>query len=123
MPVSRNAHHCQFWDTPLVRTKSVTRFGVSVEKVVATIEVPISHHGAERPDAKNSAVPLLALRAKKSAGAKAAARQITITTQSIEASCIEWGPFRCRNSSGSVALQARVGENGEVKPTSIEVES
>jgi hypothetical protein len=38
-----------------------------VEKVVATIEVPISHHGAERPEAKNSSVPLLALRAKKTA--------------------------------------------------------
>jgi hypothetical protein len=61
---------------------------VSVEKVVATIEVPISHHGAERPDAKNSAVPVLARRAKKRAGAKAAVRQITITIQSIVSSCM-----------------------------------
>jgi len=76
------------YDTPPVRTKSVTRFGVSVEKVVATIEVPISHHGAERPEAKNSAVPVLARRAKKSAGAKAAVRQIAITIQSIVASCM-----------------------------------
>ena len=29
---------------------------MSVEKVVATIEPPISHHGAARPDVKNSVV-------------------------------------------------------------------
>ncbi len=63
MPVSRKAHHAQFCDTPWVRTKSVTRLGVSVEKVVATIEVPISHHGADRPEAKNSEMPLDARRA------------------------------------------------------------
>jgi hypothetical protein len=54
--------------------------------VVATIEVPISHHGAERPEAKNSLVPFPARRAKKSAGANAAARQMAITIQSIPAS-------------------------------------
>jgi hypothetical protein len=32
----------------------VTRFGVSVEKVVATIENPSSHHGMFRPERKNS---------------------------------------------------------------------
>jgi hypothetical protein len=37
---------------------SVTRLGVSLEKVVATIERPASHHGTERPEAKNSAVLL-----------------------------------------------------------------
>jgi hypothetical protein len=44
------------YDTPCDRTKSVTRFGVSVLNVVATIDVPTSHHGADWPDAKNSAV-------------------------------------------------------------------
>ena len=44
-PVKRKAHHTQFPETPLLRTISVTRFGVSVEKVVATIENPNSHHG------------------------------------------------------------------------------
>jgi hypothetical protein len=34
----------------------VTRFGVSVENVVATMLTPTSHHGALRPDVKNSAV-------------------------------------------------------------------
>ena len=33
---------------------SVTRFGVSVEKVVATMETPRSHQGMLRPAAKNS---------------------------------------------------------------------
>lgn len=32
------------------------RFGVSAENVVATIDAPTSHHGADRPDVKNSAV-------------------------------------------------------------------
>ena len=41
---------------PPSRTRLVTRFGVSVLNVVATIETPISHQGAARPDAKNSAV-------------------------------------------------------------------
>jgi len=31
-------------------------WGVSVLNVVATIEMPISHHGAARPEVKNSAV-------------------------------------------------------------------
>ncbi|VXB44869.1 conserved hypothetical protein [Maribacter litoralis] len=47
-------HHTQFPETPLVRTISVTKLGVSVENVVATIERPNSHHGIVRPDRKNS---------------------------------------------------------------------
>jgi len=38
MPVSRNDHHAQLLATPFSRTRFVTRFGVSVLKVVATIE-------------------------------------------------------------------------------------
>ncbi len=64
MPVIRKAHHSQFWLTPPVRTRSVTRFGVSVEKVVATIEVPRSHQGIDRPPRKNSPVSRPARRAK-----------------------------------------------------------
>jgi len=52
MPVMRKAHHSQFRLTPPFRTMSVTRFGVSVEKVVATIEVPSNHHGSLRPERK-----------------------------------------------------------------------
>ena len=53
MPVNRKAHQTQFPETPLVLTISVTRLGVSVEKVVATIEVPSNHHGRLRPERKN----------------------------------------------------------------------
>ena len=60
MPVRRNAHHAQLFATPPTRTKFVTRFGVSVLNVVATIETPTSHQGAARPDVKNSVVLELA---------------------------------------------------------------
>jgi hypothetical protein len=53
IPVIRNAHQIQFPETPLVLTISATRFGVSVENVVATMDVPSSHHGMLRPDRKN----------------------------------------------------------------------
>jgi hypothetical protein len=65
MPVIRNAHHSQFVLTPPVRTRSVTRFGVSAEKVVATIEVPSSHHGAVRPERKYCSRLRPARRAKR----------------------------------------------------------
>src|SRR3954469_15166268 len=83
MPVSTNAHHCQLPATPCVRTKLVTRFGVSLENVVATIESPASHHGTERPEAKNSEVFLLERRAKKSAGRKQTKIEATTMTQSM----------------------------------------
>src|SRR3989304_4418695 len=54
MPVSRNDHQAQLLATPFSRTRLVTRLGVSVLKVVATIETPISHPGAERPEGENS---------------------------------------------------------------------
>ena len=56
IPVSTKAHHCQLPATPNLRTCSVTQFGVSDEKVVATIESPASHHGTDWPEAKNSEV-------------------------------------------------------------------
>ena len=87
---------------------------MSVEKVVATIEVPISHHGAERPEAKNSAVPVLARRAKKTAGAKAAKRQMAITTQSIAASCMKWSPFPCQDLSRSMVPTVREDEEDQI---------
>src|SRR3954462_12523344 len=68
MPVRRNAHHTQLFATPCSRTRFVTRFGVSVLKVVATIETPTSHHGAARPEVKNSVVLEPARFAKKIAG-------------------------------------------------------
>ena len=65
----------------------VTRFGVSVLKVVATIETPTSHHGAARPDVKNSAVLELARRASQSAGANDTAIESATMIQSREVSC------------------------------------
>ena len=53
-PVIRKAHQTQFPETPLFRTISVTKLGVSVEKVVATIDTPNNHQGIFRPERKNS---------------------------------------------------------------------
>jgi hypothetical protein len=49
---------------------SVTRLGVSLLKVVATMDKPASHHGTDRPDAKNSDVFLPARLPKNNAGEK-----------------------------------------------------
>src|SRR5919106_1476984 len=68
MPVSRKAHQSQLFATPRSRTKFVTRLGVSVLNVVATIDTPTSHHGAARPEVKNSAVLVPARLARRSAG-------------------------------------------------------
>ena len=87
MPVSRNAHHAQLPATPPSRTMFVTRFGVSVLKVVATIETPTSHQGAARPDVKNSAVLEPARRASQSAGANDTATETTTMSQSRRVSC------------------------------------
>ena len=86
MPVSRNAHHTQLAATPPSRTRLVTRFGVSVLNVVATIETPISHHGAARPDVKNSAVLLPARRARSNAGTNEMAIESATMSQSSEVS-------------------------------------
>src|SRR6201746_2558149 len=69
-PVSTNAHHCQLPATPYCRTCCVTQFGVSLLKVVATIDKPASHHGTDRPDAKNSEVLFPARLPKNRAGTK-----------------------------------------------------
>jgi len=68
---------------------SVTRFGVSLLNVVATIDSPASHHGTERPEAKNSEVFFDDLFPKKSAGAKQTATAINAIIQSSAVSRIE----------------------------------
>ena len=55
-PVKRKTHQTQFPETPLVLTMSVTKFGVSVENVVATIDKPRSHQGIVLPERKYSVV-------------------------------------------------------------------
>src|SRR6185503_4693950 len=66
----------------------VTRFGVSVLKVVATIDTPMSHHGAARPEVKNSAVLRPARRASTTAGANEIAIETTTIVQSSVVGCI-----------------------------------
>src|SRR6185295_15255717 len=88
MPVRRKDHQSQLSDTPLSRTMFVTRLGVSVENVVATIETPTSHQGAERPDVKNSTVLEPARRAKKRAGRKETTIESATMSQSIVVSDI-----------------------------------
>jgi hypothetical protein len=53
-----------------------------VLKVVATMEVPMSHQGAERPDVKNSLVLLPARRIRRSAGRKERRRERRTMAQS-----------------------------------------
>src|SRR5919108_825848 len=81
-PVSTNAHHCQLPATPYWRTCCVTQFGVSLLKVVATIDRPASHQGTDRPEAKNSEVFLPARRPKNSPGTKQTSTHRTATIQS-----------------------------------------
>src|SRR5215470_16677734 len=88
MPVSTKAHQHQFPATPCRRTMSVTRLGVSLLNVVATIESPASHQGTERPDAKNSDVLFPARRPKKSAGAKQISSEAATISQSTACKCI-----------------------------------
>jgi hypothetical protein len=66
----------------------VTRFGVSVLKVVATIDTPINHHGADRPEVKNSAVLEPARLASRTAGKNEIAIDKTTMTQSRVVTCI-----------------------------------
>src|SRR5205085_11923089 len=83
IPVRRNAHHAQLLATPPTRTKLVTKFGVSVLKVVATIDTPMSHHGAARPEVKNSAVLRPARLISMIAGAKEMAIETRTMSQSM----------------------------------------
>ena len=87
--MSRNDHQTQFSATPPSRTRFVTRFGVSVEKVVATSEMPISHHGACRPAAKNSVMFLPARRASTIAGTKLTPNEATTMIQSSVVRCMQ----------------------------------
>ena len=54
MPLITKFHQSQLPATPLVATSAVTTSGVSAAKVVATMAVPASHHGACRPERKYS---------------------------------------------------------------------
>ena len=70
-----------------------TRFGVSLENVVATSEMPASHHGTERPDAKNSEVFLLDRLPKANAGTKEIKMHASAMTQSIGWTTMHLGAY------------------------------
>src|SRR5690606_29972540 len=88
MPVSRNAHQAQLPATPCWRTMSVTRLGVSAEKVVATIDTPSSHQGMERPPRKNSELDDPDFREAQRPIMRVTAKKSRMTIQSTRASCI-----------------------------------
>ena len=54
IPLITNDHQSQFPAMPYFTVSPVTTSGVSAAKVVATIEVPASHHGIARPERKYS---------------------------------------------------------------------
>ena len=53
----RNDHQAQFPASPSSRINCVKRFAELVEVIAATIEMPMSHHGIERPEWKKSDAP------------------------------------------------------------------
>src|SRR5213078_2658196 len=101
MPVTAKAHHTQFWLTPPLRTRSVTRFGVSVENVVATSDTPSSHHDNRRPDRKNSARPEPARRITASPTARQRRPYSASTTQSQPFSRMRVARIRPSGSRGT----------------------
>ena len=52
MPENAPFHQSQLPATPYFATSPATTSGVSAAKVVATIEVPASHQGSDRPETK-----------------------------------------------------------------------
>ena len=54
MPLITMHHQSQLPAIPYLTVSPVTTSGVSAANVVATIEVPASHHGTARPDRKYS---------------------------------------------------------------------
>src|SRR6478672_3397318 len=84
---------------------SVTRFGVSALKVVATIDSPASHHGTARPEAKNSEVLRPARSAKNSAGPK----QISSEARTMSQSSVE----RCMGEAESMRSLPHLEREGD----------
>jgi len=76
-------HQNQLPAIPVVRTIPVTASGVSAANVVATIDVPASHHGRLRPESRKSAMLLPALRASSTPIPNATTQYATTMTQSM----------------------------------------
>ncbi|GAB4342978.1 MAG: hypothetical protein Kow0099_20970 [Candidatus Abyssubacteria bacterium] len=77
-------HQNQLPAIPFVRTMPVIASGVSAANVVATIEVPASHHGRLRPDNRNSLMLVPARRASKAPIASATTQYAATTIQSMK---------------------------------------
>src|SRR5687767_8526321 len=82
MPLITKLHHTQLPETPLVPTSPATASGVSTANVVATIDVPASHHGSERPERKYSLTFLPARRVYASPIAAESAKYAATMIQS-----------------------------------------
>src|SRR5262245_35296429 len=85
-PPTAKHHHTQFFHTPPSRTQPVTTSGVSALKLVATIDVPASHHPIVRPLRKYSSTLWLALRVYRSPIHSEYAMKTRISPQSIQLS-------------------------------------
>ena len=83
IPDMTELHQTQFPAMPCWTTKPVTASGVSAAKVVATIEMPASHHGTLRPERKNSPRLWPPRRAKASPMPRLTAKKPTMTATSI----------------------------------------
>ena len=82
---------------------SVTQLGVSEENVVATIDNPASHHGTDRPDAKNSVVLDPERLARNRAGTKHT-RMVTATmAQSIQETFMREAAGEGRTPDGALS--------------------
>src|SRR5579884_4301480 len=88
IPLAAMFHHSQFPAIPFFATKPVTASGVSTANVVATIDVPVSHHGAARPDRKYSPTLLPLPRANHSPIPRLIAKNATMTATSSALRCI-----------------------------------
>src|SRR4051794_11502611 len=82
---------------------SVTRFGVSLLNVVATIDRPASHQGTDLPEAKNSDVLLPDRLEKNSAGKKQMTSVNRTMPQSMGWRCIG-GTLPARGAEKPTAL-------------------
>src|SRR5665213_1447968 len=82
IPLAAMFHHSQFPAIPFCATNPVTASGVSTANVVATIEVPVSHHGALRPERKYSPMFFPLPRANHSPIPRLIAKNATMTAMS-----------------------------------------
>src|SRR5437867_13144216 len=83
MPLITIDHQSQLPAMPYLTVRPVTTSGVSAANVVATIDVPASHHGTLRPERKNSSDEEPARREESSAMAAEATKEGTKTAQSV----------------------------------------